>query len=153
MALNRDLKEFLQLLVKHDVEFMLVGAHAVAVHGFPRNTEDIDFWIRRDRANAVKVMAALTEFGFGDLDLKVEDLLDENTVIQLGKEPHRIDLLTFLTGLDFEDCIRRKFDAIYDGVPISVIGREDLLKNKRATGRSKDKGDVEAFDNAERKSR
>ena len=76
MALNRDLKEFLQLLVKHDVEFMLVGAHAVAVHGFPRNTEDIDFWIKRDYANAVKVIAALDDFGFGGLDLKVEDLLD-----------------------------------------------------------------------------
>ena len=72
-------------------------------------------------------------------------------MIQLGKEPHRIDLLTFLTGLDFDECIRRKFDAIYEGVPVAVIGREDLLKNKRATGRSKDMGDVEAFDAAELK--
>jgi len=151
MALNRDLKEFLQLLAKHEVEFMLVGAHAVAVHGFPRNTEDIDFWIRRDKANAVRILAALDEFGFGSLGLSIDDLLDENAVIQLGKEPNRIDLLTFLTGVDFDDCIQRKFDAVYEGIPIAVISRDDLLKNKRATGRNKDLGDVSEFERADRK--
>ncbi len=150
MALNRDLKEFLQLLDKHEVAFMLVGAHAVAVHGYPRGTEDIDFWIRRDEINAGKMLRVLDEFGFGSLGLTMADLLDESAVIQLGKEPHRIDLLTFLTGLDFEDCAQRMFRAVYEGVPVAVIGRDDLLKNKRATGRRKDLMDVDEFERAER---
>lgn len=150
MALSQDLKEFLQLLVEHEVVFMLVGAHAVAVHGYPRGTGDIDFWIRRDEANASKILAALDEFGFGSLGLAIADLMDENAVIQLGREPHRIDLLTFLTGLDFDECLPRALDVRYENLPLRVIGREDLLRNKRATGRLKDRMDVDEFERAER---
>ena len=149
MALSQDLKEFLRLLAEHDVTFMLVGAHAVAVHGYPRGTGDIDFWIRRDEANARKILAALDEFGFGALGLTMADLMDENTVIQLGREPHRIDLMTFLTGLDFDECLPRAFHARYEGIPLRVIARDDLLRNKRATGRPKDKLDVDEFERAE----
>lgn len=146
MALNRDLKEFLLLLAKHEVKFMLVGAHAVAVHGYPRNTEDLDFWIQRSQENAIKVLAMLDEFGFGELGLTEQDLTDDNTVIQLGNEPNRIDLLTFLTGVDFDDCYQRKMDALFEGVPLAVISLEDLLKNKRQTARHKDLMDVEEFE-------
>jgi len=146
MELSRDLKEFLALLVAHDVEFMLVGAHAVAVHLYPRNTGDIDFWIRCSEENAQRVLAVLSEFGFGDMELGVWDLLDPTAVIQLGREPNRIDLLTFLTGLDFDDCAQRAVAATYEGVPVKVIGLDDLLKNKRATGRAKDLLDVQEFE-------
>lgn len=148
MALSRDLKEFLKSFVEHEIAFMLVGAHAVAVHGYPRGTEDIDLWIRRDPPNAEKVLQALEEFGFGSLGLTEEDLLEENTVIQLGKEPHRIDLLNFLTGLDFSDCLSRAVPATYEGVRMDVIGLDDLLRNKRATGRYKDMMDVDQFERA-----
>lgn len=146
MELSRDLKEFLGLLVAHEVEFMLVGAHAVAVHLYPRNTEDIDLWIRSSEENARRVLAALGEFGFGGLELGVADLLDPNAVIQLGREPNRIDLLTFLTGVDFAECAQRAVAATYEGVPVKVIGLDDLLKNKRATGRDKDLLDVKEFE-------
>lgn len=150
MELSRDLKEFFELLVAHEVEFMLVGAHALAVHAFPRNTGDIDFWIQRNEANAKRVLAALEAFGFGGLGLRIDDLLDSNAVIQLGSEPNRIDLLTFLTGLDFDACYRRSVDAVYEGVPVKVISREDLIENKRATGRDKDLLDLKEFERLER---
>jgi len=146
MTLNRDLKEFLQLLAKHEVKFMLVGAHAVAIHGYPRNTEDLDFWIQRSQENAIKILAMLDEFGFGGLGLTEQDLTNERAVIQLGKEPYRIDLLTFLTALDFDECYQRKLDAVFEGVPLAVISLDDLLKNKRETARYKDLMDVEEFE-------
>jgi hypothetical protein len=150
MALSQDLKEFLQLFAAHEVEFLLVGAHAVAVHGYPRGTGDIDFWIRRDEDNARRILAALEEFGFGSLGLTVSDLLDENAVIQLGREPHRIDLMTFLTGLDYDDCLPRALQVSYEDVPVRVIGVEDLLRNKRMTGRHKDLADVAEFEKSRR---
>lgn len=146
MALSQDLKEFLSLLVKHEVEFMLVGAHAVAFHGYSRATEDIDFWIRREVANARKVLAALEEFGFGSLGLREEDLLDPVAVIQLGRAPNRIDLLTFLTGVEFDDCFGRSVSASYGNQSLPIISLQDLLVNKRATGRPKDLVDVDEFE-------
>jgi len=150
MALNSDLSEFLKLLVDHDVKFLLVGAHAVAIHGFVRNTEDIDFWIRRDRQNVDRVLAALQAFGFGSLGLDRADLMDEATVIQLGRAPHRIDLLNFLTGLEFDDCYDRREPVTLGGVSFSVISLPDLLENKRKTARQKDLADVEEFERAQK---
>ena len=146
MELSRDLKEFLRLLVEHEVEFMLVGAHAIAFHAFPRNTGDIDFWVRRTRENAVRTLAALDEFGFGSLGLTIEDLIDPNKVIQFGREPNRIDILTFLTGLEYDDCAARSVSATYEGVPVKIIGIDDLVANKKATGRDKDALDVKEFE-------
>jgi len=146
MELSRDLKEFFRLLAAHEVDFMLVGAHAVAVHAFPRNTGDIDFWIRRSEENAKRVLDALDEFGFGGLGLNIADLMDPNAMIQLGVEPNRIDLLTFLTGLDFDECAKRSVSAAYEGVPVKVIGFDDLVENKRATGRDKDLLDLKQFE-------
>jgi hypothetical protein len=146
MALSRDLKEFLQLLAAHEVRFMLVGAHAVAIHGFPRNTMDIDFWVERSRSNGERILAALDDFGFGGLGLRLEDLTEGEHVIQLGREPNRIDLLTFLTGVDFEDCWERRLETAFEGQRLPVIGLDDLLQNKRMTGRLKDLADVEEFE-------
>jgi predicted nucleotidyltransferase len=146
MELSRDLKDFLRLLVEHKVEFMLVGAHAIAFHAFPRNTGDIDFWVRRTQENAGRILSALDEFGFGSLGLTMSDLTDPNKVIQLGREPNRIDILTFLTGLEFDDCMKRSVSAVYEGIPVRVIGVDDLIANKRATGRDKDVLDVKEFE-------
>jgi predicted nucleotidyltransferase len=146
MELSRDLKDFFRLLVEHEVEFMLVGAHAIAFHAFPRNTGDIDFWVRRTHENAKRILAALDEFGFGSLGLTVEDLTDPDKVIQLGREPNRIDILTFLTGLEFEECIVRSVSATYEGIRVRVIGFDDLVANKKATGRDKDVLDVKEFE-------
>lgn len=146
MALNRDLKEFLQLLVSHEVEFMLVGSYAVAMHGFVRNTEDIDFWVRKTPENADRIMAVLDEFGFGNLGLQREDLTGSEAVIQLGRPPHRIDLLNFLTALDFDDCWQRRVPVSLDGTEFAALGLQDLLKNKKATGRPKDLADVAEFE-------
>jgi predicted nucleotidyltransferase len=146
MELSRDLKDFLRLLTTHEVQFMLVGAHAIAFHAFPRNTGDIDFWVRKSRENAERILAALDEFGFGALGLTIEDLIDPNKVIQFGREPNRIDILTFLTGLEFDDCMARAVAATYEGIPVKVIGLDDLIANKKATGRGKDILDVEEFE-------
>ncbi|GAB1406090.1 hypothetical protein MASR1M8_27500 [Thermomonas brevis] len=146
MALNRDLKELLSLLTRHDVDFLLVGAHAVAFHGFSRYTGDIDFWVRRSSENAERIMAALNEFGFGDAGLQSSDFMRENAVIQLGREPNRVDFLTFLTALDYDQCQQRKVTAHFEGMPVDIIGLEDLLKNKRETARPKDLADVDEFE-------
>lgn len=146
MGLSRDLREFLQLLATHDVRFLLVGAHAVAVHGYPRNTMDIDFWVKRSGDNAERILAALDDFGFGALGLRLEDLTEGEHVIQLGREPNRIDILTFLTGLEFDDCWARRLETTFEGQDLPVIGLDDLLKNKRLTGRLKDLADVAEFE-------
>ncbi len=148
MALSRDLKQFLQLLVEHEVEYLLVGAHAVAIHGYVRHTDDIDFWLRREASNAERACAAIAAFGFAQLGLRPQDLLDPDTVVQLGYAPNRIDLLTFLTGLDFEECFERRFLTKYEGTPVNVIALNDLLQNKQLTGRRKDAIDVEEFERA-----
>jgi len=146
MELSRDLKNFLRLLTAHEVQFMLVGAHAIAFHAFPRNTGDIDFWVRKSRENAERILAALDEFGFGALGLTIDDLIDPNKAIQFGREPNRIDILTFLTGLEFDDCMTRAVAATYEGIPVKVIGFDDLVANKKATGRGKDILDVKEFE-------
>ena len=146
MALSRDLKEFLQLLVSHEVEFLLVGSHAVAMHGFVRNTEDIDFWIRKTPENANRVLAVLDEFGFGNLGLKQDDITGDEAVIQIGRPPHRIDLLNFLTALEFEECWPRRVKVSLGGTEFAALSLPDLLKNKKATGRPKDLADVAEFE-------
>ncbi|MCB1629491.1 MAG: hypothetical protein KDI37_10695 [Xanthomonadales bacterium] len=150
MAMNQDLKEFLRLLVSHEVEFMLVGSYAVAMHGFVRNTEDIDFWVRKTPENADRIMAVLDEFGFGDLGFQREDITGKEAVIQLGRPPHRIDLLNFLTALDFEDCWDRRLPVSLGGTEFAALGLADLLRNKKATGRPKDLADVAEFENERR---
>ena len=146
MELSRDLKDFLRLLTEHEVQFMIVGAHAVAFHAFPRNTGDIDFWVRKSGENAQRILDALEEFGFGSLGLTIDDLIDPNKVIQFGREPNRIDILTFLTGLEFDDCMVRAVSAMYEGIPVKVISLDDLVANKKATGRDKDILDVKEFE-------
>jgi hypothetical protein len=146
VRLDPDFSEFIELLLANEVVFMVVGGYAVAAHGHPRYTGDLDIWLLIDRDNAEKLVDVLREFGFGGLDLSADDFLVENQVVQLGREPMRIDLLTGLDGVSFSDCVTRAVSIDVDGLPVPFISREDLLENKRSSGRSQDLADVEALE-------
>lgn len=122
---------------------MIVGGYAVAWHGYPRFTGDIDFWLAISKENAQKTIEVLNAFGFSSLDISESDFLKEDIVLQLGYPPIRIDLLTSVTGLVFDECYPNVIKAIIDGVETFVIDKESLIKNKRATGRNRDLGDIE----------
>ncbi len=141
--LNRDFKEFIKSLNDNDVRYLVVGGYAVAFHGHPRYTKDIDIWIEMSRENATNLMRALDEFGFGSIGLKAEDFLEPNQVIQLGYPPNRIDLLLSLSGVNFEDCYASKVQVAIDDVTVNFIDLENLKKNKKASGRLQDLADVE----------
>lgn len=143
MDLNRDFKEFIESFNARDVKFLLVGGYAVAAHGHPRYTKDLDIWIRRDPINSVKVIAALDDFGFSGLGLTAADFEAEDTVVQLGREPKRIDIMTFVSGVEFDAAYEARSVVDFGGVQVPVIGRADLRTNKRATGRLRDLADVE----------
>lgn len=143
MRLNHDFSEFIACFVAHDVRFLVVGGYALAAHGHPRYTKDLDLWVWLDSTNAERILAALDEFGFGQLGLTVEDFLDPDVVVQLGREPQRIDLLTFLSGLEFEDAYGHRILVDVGGVVVPIISRADLRRNKLAAGRLQDLADVE----------
>jgi hypothetical protein len=144
--LNRDFVEMLSALSGAGADYLLVGAYAMAAHGVPRATGDIDLWVRPDPANAEKVMRALRAFGAPLLDLSLDDLSKPGTVFQIGLPPRRIDILTAIDGLSFDEAWPLRIAATLDGVPVAVIGLAQLVKNKRATGRPKDALDVELLE-------
>jgi predicted nucleotidyltransferase len=143
MPLSKDLREFVECLNFNKVEFLVVGALAVSWHGFPRYSADIDFFLRASHANAERVLRAIRQFGFGSLDITVNDLVTPGRVIQLGREPNRIDLLTSISGVGFEDAWSSRVDGDIDGLPVAFIGLDALLRNKASTGRPKDRIDLE----------
>ena len=141
--LSKDFKEFIELLNEHSVRYLVVGGYAVAFHGYPRYTKDIDIWIELSLENADKILKALNEFGFGSLDLTPDDFLESDQIIQLGYPPNRIDILTTLKDLKFEDCYNARVEVEIIGLHIHFIDIENLKKNKRATGRPQDLADAE----------
>ncbi len=141
--LSKDFKEFVGLLKDHDVEYMIVGGYAVGVHGYPRFTGDLDIWLNPVAANAELVLRALRDFGFGGLNITLQDLMKENNVIQLGQPPLRIDLLTTIDGVHFAECFANRKEVTFDGLHMNFIGYHDLVKNKKASGRHRDLDDVE----------
>ncbi len=141
--LSKDFKEFIELLNKHKVRYLVVGGYAVAFHGYPRYTKDFDVWIDLSYENAKAVVNALDEFGFGSLGLKIDDFLEKDQVIQLGYPPNRIDILTTLREIEFEDCYNNRVTVDIDGIDIVFIDIENLKRNKRSTGRSQDLADAE----------
>jgi len=141
--LNKDFKEFIELLNKNNVKYLVVGGYALAFHGYPRYTKYIDFWVWVNKENAERIMKTLQDFGFSSLDIKEEDFLSMGYVVQLGQPPRRIDLLTSVTGLDFEDCYVSKLQINIDGSNIDFIELENFKKNKRAVGRHQDLADLE----------
>jgi len=141
--LSKDFREFLELLNENKVKYLVVGGYAVAFHGHPRYTKDIDVWIELSPDNANNILNALKEFGFGSLGLKPDDFLESDQIIQLGYPPNRIDILTSLKDLKFEDCYKTKVGVEIQGLHIDFIDIENLKKNKRATGRPQDLADAE----------
>jgi len=141
--LSKDFKEFIELLNENKVRYLVVGGYAVAFHGHPRYTKDLDIWIELSLDNANKILNALKKFGFGSLGLKPDDFLESDQIIQLGFPPNRIDILTTLKDLKFEDCYKTKVEVEIQGLRIDFIDIENLKKNKRATGRSQDLADAE----------
>lgn len=141
--LQADLKEFIELLNSHSVEYLIVGGHAVAFHGHPRFTGDIDFFIRATPSNVQRLLAVLNDFGFGSLGITDRDLLEPKRIVQLGRPPNRIDLLTSISGVDFDSAWESRIDSIMDDQRVIMIGWNELLRNKKAAGRQKDLADVE----------
>ena len=143
MVLNRDFREFIESLNKNKVKYLVVGGYAVAFHGHPRYTKDIDIWIQSDEENARNLVNAIHDFGFASLGLQPEDFLTPGYVIQLGYPPNRIDLLTGIAGVSFEESYLSKEQTIIDGMTVNFIDLENLRKNKKATGRHQDLADLE----------
>ena len=143
MVLNQDFREFIQLLNKNKVRYLVIGGYAVAFHGHPRYTKDIDFWIGPYETNTKKLIKALNEFGFGSLGLRAEDFQEPNTIVQLGYPPNRIDLITSPKDIDFKVCWKNRIKIEVKGTTINFIDLENLKKNKRATGRFQDLADLE----------
>ncbi len=145
MPLPEDWRAFIESLNSNGVEYVIVGAVALAHHGFPRYTGDLDILIRNSPENANRLEAALDRFGFGGLGLKAADFVDSYRVIQLGAPPNRIDLLTSITGVSFEEAWTGKVEAEIGGTRVNFIGREALIQNKKSTGRPQDWADLDAL--------
>lgn len=142
MKLSKDFNEFVASFLAHDVQFMVVGGYALAAHGLPRYTGDLDAWIAQSPENASRVLAALEEFGFANIGLTVEDFLLPDRVTQLGYPPLRIDILTSIEGVDFAEAWNRRIEVTLDLLTVPFIGREDLIENKRVANRPQDIADV-----------
>jgi len=145
---NEDYHDILAALIAHNVRFLIVGAHALAVHGYPRSTVDIDIWIDATEENAARVWRALAEFGapLDDLSVRQQDLMRHNVVVQLGLPPNRIDILTGVSGLTFDRAWANRVEDCLEAVTVPVLGLADLIENKRATGRDKDRVDVRGME-------
>jgi len=147
--MNRDFAEMLSALSEAGAEYLVVGAHALAAHGRPRATGDLDIWVRPTRENAERVWSALIRFGAPLQDLTREDLATPDVVFQIGVPPSRIDILTQISGVEFEPAWARKLILEVDGQRLPFLGREDLLANKRAAGRARDLADIASLEGRE----
>jgi len=144
--LNEDYKEMLQCLAAEGVKFLLVGAYAMAAHGYPRATMDIDIWVMPSPDNAAATLKALRRFGAALHGLSVDDLQKDDTIFQIGVAPRRIDIITGASGLQFEEAFTRAVKVDIDGLEVHIPSVDDLIRNKRASGRTKDLADAEALD-------
>ena len=146
MILTPDFKEFIQSLNDHNVRYLVVGGYAVAFHGHPRFTKDIDIWVWIDEKNALNIVKALNQFGFASLGLTADDFLEPGIIVQLGYPPNRIDLITGLKGVEFSVCYDSRIETTIDGATLPFIDLESLKKNKKAVGRFQDLADLEALE-------
>lgn len=132
----------LSCLKDENVDFLIVGAYALAAHGFPRATGDLDIWVRNDPENAHRIMSALSKFGAPAQQLSEEDFTSTDLIVQFGVEPSRIDLLTGIDGVEFQEAWQNRVRIVLDNLEIFILSKKDLLTNKVATGRDKDQGDI-----------
>jgi hypothetical protein len=145
MEIQPDFRDLLKLFTDHRVEFIIVGGYALAFHGAPRFTGDLDLLIRPSPSNAKKVLSALAEFGFTFPNLTLDDFQKPNNVVQLGLPPIRIDLITSISGVSWEDADAHKEAGMYGEISVCYLGRKEFIKNKIASGRHKDLADLEAL--------
>ncbi len=145
MEVQQDFKELLKLFNAHKVKYLIVGGYALAFHGAPRYTGDIDIFVKPDAENAIRILNALNEFGFGSVGLKEEDLKTPNKVIQLGFPPVRIDIITSISGVSWYDAFKKHDKGEYGDISVCYIGKKHYIINKRASGRKKDLADLEAI--------
>ncbi len=146
---EKDFIDFIELLNRYNVEYLVVGAHALAFHGRPRHTGDLDIWINPNMDNAGKMVTVLNDFGFSSLGLKEADFLRTNYVTQLGYPPLRIDILNSISGVEFSEAYTNKIEGEVDGLQINFINIVEFIKNKEASGRNKDLSDIAALKNKE----
>lgn len=147
MEAHPDFKDLLALLNEHKVEYIIVGAYALAFHGAPRFTGDIDIYVNPTIENANRIVQVLAAFGFGTLGLTSEDFQKQDQVVQLGVPPVRIDLITSISGISWDQASAGKISGNYGDIPVSFLGRAQYIANKKATGRAKDLADIEALGN------
>ena len=143
ILLPQDFKELFQLLNSKKIEYLVVGGYAVAFHGHPRATGDIDVWIAMSEDNAHKTVEALNEFGFNSPDLKGKLFLEKGRNIRMGNPPLRVEILTSIDGVEFSECFKNKETVSIDNIEINFISLVDLKKNKKASGRLQDLADIE----------
>ena len=143
MNLQKDLREFVELLNELDVHFLVVGAFAVAYHGHPRYTADLDLFVERSSENADRLLEAIHRFGFGGVGLTTEDFLREDQVIQLGVAPNRLDLMTHISGVTFAEAWNAREFGDIGGLRVPFLSRDMLKRNKASSGRTQDLADLE----------
>ncbi len=142
-TLPDDFKEFLKLLNENDVEYLLIGGYAVGFHGYPRATADMDIWVRISPDNAARLVDVFSRFGMSDPDLSADLFQERGKIIRMGVPPVRIEVLTEIDGVTFEECYADRLAVEIDDQLVHLISRDHLRKNKRAAGRHKDLDDVE----------
>jgi hypothetical protein len=150
MPFNQDFKDLFALFNQEAVEYLVVGAHAVIYYAEPRYTKDLDIWVRPSEENAVRVMKALSAFGAPLDGLSNKDFTDSEQVFQIGIAPNRIDILMGIAGVDFAAAVANKMMSTYEGVPIPIIGRQDLIRSKKAVGRPQDIIDAARLEETEK---
>lgn len=143
---SKDFEELLAFLSARKVKALVVGGYAFSFHARPRYTKDIDIWIEPAPENVERLLQALDDFGFGSLGLKVEDLSEPGQIVQLGFPPNRIDLLTSIKGLSFEEAWQSRVEDFYGDAPVSYLGMDELIRNKKAVGRPQDRADVDVLE-------
>ncbi len=143
MKTEKDYEEFLELLNKHDIRYCIIGAFALAFHARPRYTKDMDILIEATIDNEKRLLAALREFGFGSLNLSVEDFSSKGNIIQLGYEPVRIDIITSIKGLEFADIWESRIQGPYGKQTVNFIDRQNLIRSKKLSNRAQDKADLD----------
>ena len=146
MSLNADLREFIELLNSRGIEYVIVGAHSLAFHARPRYTGDLDVLVRPSRENAAKLVSLLRDFGFEKADFTEADFTVPQQMIQLGRAPNRIDLLTSISGVTVAEAFSTRMSTELEGLPVFVLSKEALILNKRAVGRPQDMADLESLE-------
>lgn len=141
--LPKDFRDFLKLLSSKKIKYLLIGGYAVGYYGYPRATADMDIWIAISKENAKKIIEAINDFGINTPDLNESVFLEPGKIIRMGYPPIRIEVLTEISGVNFEQCYGRRKETKIDGIKVKIISFEDLLKNKKASGRYKDLNDLE----------